>query len=170
MQNDWSTASDALKLARRNLSTSNKFSTINKLEEIIRKNLEAFQFNHAAINTITVSHQTLRPEQEGYDIVAETSASDYIRVIWAYTLGLLELAGSEKEIKHGGFVVFDEPRQHEASKVSFVSLIKKASASKTYGGQVIFATSMERTELEGVCSERDLSMNFFDDYILKLPD
>lgn len=170
VQNDWSTASDALKLARKNLSTTNKYATINKLEEIIRKNLESFQFNHAAINTITVSHQTLRPEQEGYDIVAETSASDYIRVIWAYTLGLLELAGSEKEIKHGGFVVFDEPRQHEASKVSFVSLIKEASASKAYGGQVIFATSMEKTELEGVCSERDLSINFFDDYILKLPE
>ncbi|MCY1212670.1 hypothetical protein D9M68_282220 [compost metagenome] len=170
VQNDWNTASDALKLVRRNLSTSNKYATISKLEDIIRKNLESFQFNHAAINTITVSHQTLRPEQEGYDIVAETSASDYIRVIWAYTLGLLELAGSEKEIKHGGFVVFDEPRQHEASKVSFVSLIEKASASKAYGGQVIFATSMERSELEGVCSERDLSINFFDDYILKLPD
>lgn len=170
VQNDWNTASDALKLARRNISAVNKYTTINKLEGIVRNNLESFQFNHAAINTITVSHQTLRPEQEGYDIVAETSASDYIRVIWAYTLGLLELAGSEKEIKHGGFVVFDEPRQHEASKISFVSLIEKASKSKAYSGQVIFATSMERGELEDVCSEQDLSINFFDDYILKLQD
>jgi hypothetical protein len=67
-------------------------------------------------------------------------------------------------------VVFDEPRQHEASKISFVSLIEKEAASKTYGGQVIFATSMERSELEDACSERDLSIHFFDDYILKLPE
>jgi len=170
IQNTWNTASDALKLARRNISTSDKYEVVNKLEGIIRNNLESFQFNHAAINTITVSHQTLRPEQEGYDIVAETSASDYIRVIWAYTLGLLELAGSEKEIKHGGFVVFDEPRQHEASKISFVSLIEKAAASKTYGGQVIFATSMEKSELEDACNARDLNIHFFDDYILKLSE
>lgn len=170
IQNTWNTASDALKLARKNTSTSNKYATINKLEGIIRNNLESFQFNNSAINTISVSHQTLRPEQEGYDIVAETSASDYIRVIWAYTLGLLELAGSENEIKHGGFVVFDEPRQHEASKISFVSLIEKAAASKTYGGQVIFATSMEKDELEEACSTRDLNIHFFDDYILKLPE
>ena len=114
-----------------------------------------------------MSDQTLRPEQEGYDIVAETSASDYIRVIWAYTLGLLELAGTEKEINHGGFVVFDEPRQHEASKNSFISLIDTALKSKSYGGQVIFATSMEKSELENACKGKDLNIYFFDDYILK---
>lgn len=170
IQGAWNTASDALRLARRNISVSSRHAIINKLEQIIRSNLESFQFNHAAISAIAVSHQTLRPEQEGYDIVAETSASDYIRVIWAYTLGLLELAGSEVEVKHGGFVVFDEPRQHEASKISFVSLIEKAAASKNYGGQVIFATSMERNELEEACGERDLTINFFDDYILKLTE
>ncbi|MGY8812674.1 MAG: AAA family ATPase [Pseudomonadales bacterium] len=168
--NTWDAASGALKLARKNVAASSKYVTISKLEFIVRKNLESFQFNTSAINTISVSHQTLRPEQEGYDIVAETSASDYIRVIWAYTLGLLELAGSEEEIKHGGFVVFDEPRQHEASKISFVSLIEKAAESKLYGGQVIFATSMEENELNEACVARDLNVHFFDDYILKLTD
>jgi len=31
---------------------------------------------------------------------------------------------------HTGFVVFDEPRQHETSKISFTSLIQKASESE----------------------------------------
>ena len=167
IQSAWRTASDSLRLARKNSSETNKYATITKLEQIIRRNLESFQFDHAAINSISVSDQTLRPEQEGYDIVAETSASDYIRVIWAYTLGLLELAGTEKEINHGGFVVFDEPRQHEASKNSFISLIDTALKSKSYGGQVIFATSMEKSELESACKGKDLNIYFFDDYILK---
>lgn len=167
IQTTWQTASNSLRLARKSNSEANKFSTISTLQTIIRRNLESFQFDYASINSISISNQTLRPEQEGYDIVAETSASDYIRIIWAYTLGLLELGGIEEEVKHGGFVVFDEPRQHEASKNSFISLIDTALKSKSYGGQVIFATSMEKSELYSACKDKDLKVYFFDDYILK---
>lgn len=162
----WVTNVDGLKLLKKQSDINNKGLVINKLQSIIRANLEAFHFNPSAISSISISHQTFRPEQEGYDIVAETSASDYIRIIWAYTLALMELAGKEKSIKHGGFVVFDEPRQHEASKLSFTSLIDKASGSIDYGGQVIFATSLDEKELSSVCRERKVNLICFDDYIL----
>uniref|UniRef100_UPI000B352B57 hypothetical protein n=1 Tax=Crenothrix polyspora TaxID=360316 RepID=UPI000B352B57 len=139
----WSNASNSLKQLRKNATTIDSGSVIRKLSSILKGNLSAFNFNHSDINAVSISPQTLRPEQEGYDIVAETSASDYIRVIWSYTLALLELAGKEPDIKHGGFIVFDEPRQHEASKLSFTNLIAKASESGLYGGQVIFATSLD---------------------------
>lgn len=164
----WSLASDSLEQARKGSSVIDRESVIRKLVSIIKGNLAAFNFNPSSINTVSISHQTLRPEQEGYDIVAETSASDYIRIIWSYTLALLELAGNEQEIKHGGFVVFDEPRQHEANIVSFTSLIEKASESASYGGQVIFATSINESELRASCLDQKVNLVCFDDYILRL--
>jgi hypothetical protein len=164
----WTTNTDGLKLHRKHSNVDNKGLVLNKLQSIIRGNLEAFQFNPSAINSISISPHSLRPEQEGYDIVAETSASDYIRIIWAYTLALMELAAIEADVKHGGFVVFDEPRQHEASKLSFTNLIDKASDSKGYGGQVIFATSLDEGELLAACKGKDVNLICFNDYILNL--
>lgn len=77
------------------------------------------------------------------------------------------LAGKNENAKHGGFVVFDEPRQHEASKVSFASLINKAADSLLFGGQVIFATSLEEAELRTACDGKDVNLICFDNYILK---
>ncbi len=166
VHNQWSTATEALKLLRKKSNIDSRALIIGKLDSMIRANLASFQFNPSAISSISISHQTFRPEQEGYDIVAETSASDYIRIIWAYTLALMELAGKEEEIKHGGFVVFDEPRQHEASKISFSSLIDKASMSAGYNGQVIFSTSLEEDILSKSCEGKDVNLICFDDYIL----
>lgn len=166
VQANWRTNTEGLKLLRKNSNIDNNKAVIRKLQSILRLNLEAFQFNPSAINSITISPQTLRPEQEGYDIVAETSASDYIRIIWAYTLALMELAADEENLKHGGFVVFDEPRQHEASKLSFANLISKASDSKYFDGQVIFATSLDDKELSIACKNKDVNLVSFSDYIL----
>ena len=164
----WSTAGESLRLLRKQSNIDGKSLVINGLQAIIRANLASFQFNPSAISSISISHQTLRPEQEGYDIVAETSASDYIRIIWAYTLALMEFAGKEEDIKHGGFVVFDEPRQHEASKISFANLIDTASESLAYNGQVIFATSLDEAELSESCKNKQVNLICFDDYILTL--
>lgn len=164
----WSIASASLSLVKKGAVIAGRGLVIGKLESIIKSNLSSFNFSHSDINSVSVSHQTLRPEQEGYDIVAETSASDYIRIIWAYTLALLELAGNEQEIKHGGFVVFDEPRQHEASKISFTNLIGKSSETNSYSGQVIFATSLDEAELKTACANRNVNLVCFNDYILTL--
>ncbi len=164
----WANASKALKQLRKGSKVTDDGLIIRKLESIIKGNLTAFSFDQSAISSISISHQTLRLEQEGYDIVADTSASDFIRTIWSYTLALLELAGKEERVKHGGFVVFDEPRQHEASKVSFASLIGKASESGSFGGQVIFATSLDKSELTVACEGKEVNLAFFDNYILTI--
>ncbi|MDP2380268.1 MAG: hypothetical protein Q8M35_07260, partial [Pseudohongiella sp.] len=164
----WRTASESLKLVRKGAFIEDKSLVIRKLEGLLKANLTSFGFDPTSINSISISPQTLRPEQEGYDIVAESSASDYIRIIWSYTLALLELAGTESDIKHGGFVIFDEPRQHEASKISFSSLIRKASQSKLFGGQVIFATSLDKDQLCKACEGLHVNVYYYDDYILAL--
>ncbi|MDR7088593.1 hypothetical protein [Cellvibrio fibrivorans] len=177
----WSNAKNSLALVESDVNQVYKNFIIAQLERLIRENLLAFKFKESAIDSVSISHQTLRPEQEGYDIVAETSASDYIRIIWSFTLGLLQLAGGDRQgddeslkkfigiqCKHSGFVVFDEPRQHEASKLSFTNLIKKASESISYGGQVIFATSLDNQELIEACNGVQVNLKSFDDYVLQL--
>lgn len=164
----WSIRRDSLKLLRKEEEVGDSLNTIRQLEALIRGNLTSFGFNSSDIGSITISQQTFRPEQEGYDIVAETSASDYIRIIWSYTLALMEIASKHKELKHGGFVVFDEPRQHETNKISFMSLVRRAAESITFDGQVIFATSLEESELAVTCSEEGINLISFDDYILTL--
>ena len=171
LHSSWTTTSGSLKQLKKGRSVANRALVIRKLESLIKSNLEKFGFKTSAVNSVTVSQQTLRPEQEGYDIVAETSASDYIRIIWSYTLSLMELAGADDSVKHGGFVVFDEPRQHEASKVSFTNLITRAAQSSIYGGQVIFATSLDEEELRVSCEGKEVNLVCFDEYILTLdPD
>jgi hypothetical protein len=164
----WSIRRDSLKLLRKEEGSGDSMNTIRELEALIRGNLTSFGFNSSDIGSITISPQTFRPEQEGYDIVAETSASDYIRIIWSYTLALMEIASKHKELKHGGFVVFDEPRQHETNKISFMNLVEKAAESIKFHGQVIFATSLEESELAVTCSEKGINLISFDDYILTL--
>ena len=164
----WSIATDSLKKLRKTSRNADRALVIRELLSLIKGNLTAFNFSPGSIGSITVSDQTLRPEQEGYNIVAETSASDYIRIIWSYTLALLQLAGKTEDVLHGGFVVFDEPRQHEASYVSFASLIEKAAEAREYDGQVIFATSLKQSELEEACKDKVINLLCFDDYILTL--
>ncbi|MCG7870248.1 MAG: hypothetical protein JAY74_28255 [Candidatus Thiodiazotropha taylori] len=166
----WSIATESLKQLRKTSRNADRALVIRELLSLIKGNLKAFNFSPASLGSITVSDQTFRPEQEGYDIVAETSASDYIRIIWSYTLALLQLAGKTEDVLHGGFVVFDEPRQHEASSVSFSNLIEKAAEAQDYNGQVIFATSLKQSELEEACKDRGVNLLCFDDYILTLEE
>ncbi|MGE6419282.1 hypothetical protein ACQKDY_16250 [Alteromonas macleodii] len=144
------------------------FQILSKLKSHLIANLQEFGYKTANLQFLQISEQTLRPELDGYDIVADSSASDYIRIIWSYTLALLELGIEEKSVKHGGFVVFDEPRQHETDKASFSSLLQKSSSLIDSGGQVIVATSISEDELSTYELE-DATMTIFSDgeYILK---
>lgn len=67
------------------------------------------------------------------------SASDGIRMKWAYYLGLLSVA-AHKKTNHPGVVVFDEPDQQEIEPESFASFLRR-SADLGSGQQVIIATS-----------------------------
>ncbi|MCC0183528.1 hypothetical protein LEO76_18780 [Aeromonas hydrophila] len=167
--NDLSASTSALILAEKAASKSISSNIITKLEDVLKSSLEAFGYDRSNLDYIKISKQTLRPELDGYDIVADSSASDYIRIIWSYTLALMELGVEFESVKHGGFVVFDEPRQHEASKKSFTSLLSKSSAMAELGGQVVIATSISVDELAACELDDSVRLKIFNDgeYILK---
>ncbi|SEI12057.1 AAA domain [Rheinheimera pacifica] len=166
---DWHKDKLALDFAKKQESNSISFNRIVQLTDVLKKNMALFGYNNANINYLKISDQTLRPELDGYDIVADSSASDYIRIIWSYTLALMELAYENEDVKHSGFVVFDEPRQHETNKNSFKSLLEKANSLTNSGGQVIIATSIQTEELLSYNLNSKANIRIFEDgeYILQ---
>ena len=66
-----------------------------------------------------------------------SSASDFVRNIWAYTLGLLN-----NGVNHPGFIMFDEPGQHRTNLSSLKELFKVSSGLTEK--QIIIFTSIDK--------------------------
>jgi hypothetical protein len=120
--------------------SANDFEKLRALEASIRAQLALYGFKTFAPDALSVSPDTYRPEKEGFEIGFELSASDSIRLKWAYQLGLLEVS-RHVDTNHPGLVVFDEPRQQEASEVSVANLLAEAARIAGTGAQIVIATS-----------------------------
>lgn len=115
------------------------------LEHSFKSQLRKYGFSSFPVDDVGIGRESYRPNHQGYDL-GFTSASDTIRAIWAYLLGLLELS-RQAPTNHVGMLVFDEPKQQSAAKVSFGALLARASTAIEFGQQVIFATSEEEASL-----------------------
>lgn len=132
---------------------------------LLQEQLEQFGFGSLPVNQIKVSPDSYRPEHDGFDLQASISASDLIRTIWAYLLGMMEMARKEAT-NHPGLLVFDEPRQQSAQKATFRELLKRAATSLAYRQQVIFFTSEDPSQLEQGLSGLDHKLITFEGRLL----
>jgi len=139
---------------------------LKELTSLVRSQAKEFGFSTFDPNEVTISEDTYRPQKEGFEIGFETSASDAIRLKWAYQLGLLELSTIEVT-NHPGMLVFDEPRQQSSAKVSFESLLKRAAEAKQHNRQVIFSTSEELQNLQRITAGLDCDEHVFSGYIIQ---
>ncbi len=128
-----------------NLSSSDR-SKIKRLETLFNQQLEAYGFSSFR-KGIEISYDTYKPTLEGFNLTFDVSASDHIRTIWAYLTGLLELS-REFKTNHPGLLIFDEPRQQDASEMSYSELLKRSSKAKQHEQQIIFATSEKSDNIE----------------------
>ncbi|WP_338752287.1 hypothetical protein [Janibacter alittae] len=127
--------------------------------------LRAYDFGSFSNDMVQIGYDDYLPRREDFDLQADISASDSVRVIWAYLLGLLEV-GEQFDTNHPGFVVFDEPKQQSAKDVSFAALLKRASG----GGpnrQVIFATSEPLESLKAMLEDVQHTLHVVDGYLLQ---
>ena len=106
-------------------------------------------------------HLSYRPEKEGFEIGFELSASDSIRLKWAYQLGLLDVS-HRSATNHPGLVVFDEPRQQEAAETSVAGLLAEASRIAADGAQVLIATSEDLAKVRGFLKDVACELIVFD--------
>ena len=108
-----------------------------------------------------MSRDSYRPEKEGFEIGFELSASDSVRLKWAYQLGLLDVAQATAT-NHPGLVVFDEPRQQEAAEASVAGLLAEASRIADNQSQILIATSEDLAKVRGFVSGIDCQLLVFE--------
>ena len=138
---------------------------LDRFTHLVRLQADQYGFSTFPAKDIDISPENFRPQKEGFEIGFELSASDAIRLKWAYHLALMELSRRDAT-NHPGFVVFDEPRQQATREISFQALLERASEAKSHKQQVIFATSESRERLSGFLATIDCSFLAFDGYIL----
>lgn len=139
---------------------------LNKLTELLQQQAREYGFTTFDPQELSIADDTYRPQKEGFEIGFETSASDAIRLKWAYQLGLLELA-SEQPTNHPGMLLFDEPRQQSSSKVSFGRLLERASSARGRNQQVIFSTSEDLDSLKQIIAGIDCDEQIFPGYVIQ---
>ncbi|BBB29914.1 AAA family ATPase [Neptunomonas japonica] len=146
--------------------------TILKFKRYFISLLDSFGYKSNGVKNITIKDNPphrLMPivfmeGQEPQYIRYVSSASDFVRSIWSYYLCLLEMGDS-----HPGFLLMDEPGQHQMRVDSMKELL---SHSSKLGKQVILAISQDRdydkkdvnisTLIEGIDSNK-IHMHHIDD-------
>lgn len=137
-----------------------------ELTTLVQQQAREYGFSTFDPDELTISDDTYRPQKEGFEIGFETSASDAIRLKWAYQLGLLEL-DSVEATNHPGMLLFDEPRQQSSAKVSFERLLARAASAKERNQQVIFSTSEDLQSLKQITAKLDCDEHFLLGYIVQ---
>ena len=135
------------------------------LEESFVQQLHRYDFGSFSDESLSISPDDYLPRREEFDLQADISASDSIRVVWAYLLGLMEVSAHE-ETNHPGLLLFDEPRQQSTKQVSFAALLRRAAADAA-GRQVIFATSEELGSLSAMLRDVPHTLHSVDGYLLQ---
>lgn len=139
---------------------------LTSLASSLRQLALTFGFSTFPAGELTIDEDSYRPQKEGYEIGFETSASDAIRLKWAYQLSLLELSLNHKT-NHPGMLLLDEPRQQSSSKVSFSALLEYAAAHQLGSQQLIVSTSEDFETLTPIMARLECKKTIFEGYVLQ---
>lgn len=91
---------------------------------------------------------SLLPTIDGFDMKFDSSASDGIRVIWAFTMALLQVS-LEKDGNHPGVIIFDEPAQQSIVPEDMKSFIESVIEIQN-SFQIVTAITLNSQELIGI--------------------
>ncbi len=117
---------------------------LERWNSLFQLRLREFRFSTLPVDEVRIDISG-RPSHAGYDIAFQGSASDGIRLRWAYLVSLLE-AMIETGGRHIGFLLMDEPRQQEVDEADFQSLLLRLANLPV--GQVVVASSEPQSRLE----------------------
>jgi hypothetical protein len=147
LSSDWRSVQGQLEGLRGEQTSDLDRLKLRQLGESVRSQLAQYDFKSFPVSELDISEAKYTPSREGFDLGFDLSASDMIRTIWAYLLGLLEIARTNST-NHPGVLILDEPRQQETDPVSFGQFLQRASRASAANQQVVFATSEQPVELQ----------------------
>jgi hypothetical protein len=111
------------------------------LQDSFHQQLTQYKMGSLNVAEVKISPGNYEPEVAGVNLSADVSASDLIRLHWAYLLGLLEV-GTQKTGNHPGLLIFDEPQQQSVEETAFREMLRHAAGEKNC--QIVITTSHDR--------------------------
>lgn len=154
---EWNTYLDQKnKLPKKDISKSD-IEKITLLKKRFIENLKRYHYSSlSSFEGIEISiNSSLLPTIDGFDMKFDSSASDGIRVIWAFTMALLQVS-IEKNGNHPGVIIFDEPAQQSIVPEDMKSFIKTVVEIKK-SFQIITAITLNSQELIDIIDNLDTS-------------
>ncbi|BCL93396.1 AAA family ATPase [Ralstonia pseudosolanacearum] len=132
--------------------TADDHRRIEALQFNFRGNAGSFGYESVPITDIIISKEALVPSLADMelrairtDINSDSSASDFVRLIWSYLLALYQTSSAPGlQGNHPGVLMFDEPGQHSMAADSQHALLKQLAGET--GLQSIVAASFDETE------------------------
>ncbi len=110
-------------------------------------NLRKYKYKSAPdIDAVDIPVETCLPLIDGFDMKFDSSASDNIRIIWSFTIALLQTS-LVKGGNHPGIIIFDEPAQHSIVTSDMESLIQSVLDIEGEA-QVIVGITLNNEELK----------------------
>lgn len=111
--------------------SQNDKQKLNSFSKIFRELLRKFKFQSCNIDFIKISEETYFPIIDSSELLNEmlrndSSASDFTRVMWAYTI-CLYIVSEKYKANHPSFIFLDEPAQHSISDKSSWQLFDSLS-------------------------------------------
>lgn len=147
MSDEWKALlEEKAKLPKKGIADADE-TKVHALEENFKDNLKRFNYTSTSnIAGIKISRDNYMPIIDNFDMKFDSSASDNIRAIWAYTLALLQTS-LKTEGNHPGLIIFDEPAQHsigaEDAKALFDTIVSLSKNS-----QIIIGITINSKEIE----------------------
>lgn len=143
------------------------------LNEMIQQHLQRYGFRSFQPSEIKLSADNFRPLVHSVDkddptrviekeIGYEVSASDAIRLKWAYYVAVMSVSQM-----HPGLIVFDEPGQQEVEEANLFEFLKWLSTNLSGEQQVIVATSEPVEKIYNNLNRDRISLTAFEGFILK---
>lgn len=125
---------------------------INRFQLHFRANAGSFGYESAPIREVEIGKDTLVPclaqmelREIRTDIKSDSSASDFVRLIWSYLLALHQTSAATSPLgNHPGLLMFDEPGQHSMAAESQHALLKQLASEANL--QSIVAASFDEME------------------------
>lgn len=145
LSDDWKKQLANLQKLPKDKFTSLDEKKIKLLRNNFVSNLKTFGYRSSSnINKVMISKDSYMPIIENFDLKFDSSASDHIRRIWAFTIALVQTS-NKMNGNHPGILIFDEPGQHsivvEDMEAFLDCLIQLAARS-----QVIIGITIKETD------------------------
>ncbi len=143
----------------RDIFSQNDKLKIKKLINLFRSNINKFEFRSMITDDVDISIETYKPIVEGFELSSDISASDNIRLSWAYIIALQEMK-AYFDTNHLGLTIFDEPAQQEIDKNSKIQFYKHIKNIDKQNNQIIIATSEDSESFKNIT--KGIELNFFE--------